>query len=107
MLAAYRHMCLSERIAIEPIFHRLHRLKAAMGATFVNLHRDFTSPLVNRHNLMEDRPKEDNLFLCLSFVLDDIPLWGGGRRNFILPLVQNWLLEDCLLSNPFLPSLAE
>jgi hypothetical protein len=32
---------------------------------------------------------------------NDIPLGGGGWRDFIPPFVWNWLLEGNLLSNPF------
>jgi hypothetical protein len=34
-----------------------------MGATFVNLLRDFTAPLVNRHCLVDDQPKEGRFFV--------------------------------------------
>ena len=91
---------LSEGTTIEPILHRFHRLRAAMGTTFVSLHRDCTAPLINHDCLMDDQPKEGRLFLCLSFVPYEIPPGGGGGGNFIPPLVLDWLLEDNLLSNP-------
>ena len=42
-------------------------------------------------------------FLCLSFVLDDIPPGGGGGGNFIQLLVHDWLLKGNLLNNPLPP----
>jgi hypothetical protein len=48
-----------------------------MRANFVNLCRDFYTPLVNRDNLVDDRQEKCNLFLCLNIVPYDIALRGG------------------------------
>ena len=74
-----------------------------MRATFVNLRRDFTPPFVNRDRLMDDRPKERRLFLCLSFMLDDVPLWGSGEGGFLPPFMWSLLLKGKLFSYPFSP----
>jgi hypothetical protein len=74
-----------------------------MGTTFVNLHRDFTTSLVNHDCLLDDRLEDFYFFWCLSFVPNDIPLGGGGRGNSTPPLVRDWLLEGILLSNPLPP----
>ena len=58
-----------------------------MRATFVNLHRDFTTPFVNCNRLMNDRPDEPRFFLCLGFMPNDVPLGKGGGRDFIHPFV--------------------
>jgi hypothetical protein len=86
-----------------PMLHLFHRLTVAMGTTMVNLHRDVTAPFVNHHCLMDDRPEECRLFLCISFVPDGNPLGGGGGGNFVPPLVHDWLLECYLLSDPLPP----
>ena len=77
--------------------------KPTMGATLVNLHQDFTAPIVNCHCLMDNWSEECRLFLCLSFVPNGIPPGGGGGGNFIPPLVQDWLLQAYLLSDPLPP----
>lgn len=74
-----------------------------MGTTLVNFHRDFTAPLIKHHCLMNDRPEECYVVLCLSFVPDGIPPRGGGWGNFVLPLVWDWLLEGYLLSDSLPP----
>jgi len=38
-------------------------------------------------------------------VLNDVPTWRGGRRNFILPFIRDGFLESLLSSNPFLTKL--
>ena len=73
---------------IEPLLHRFHRLRATMGATLNDLRWDYTVPLVNCHCLMDNRPKECCLFMCLSFVPDAIPPRGLGGGNFVPPLVR-------------------
>lgn len=78
-----------------------------MRATFVNLNGKFTTTFINRNCIINDRPEENRLFLCFIFVPDDVPIGGGGGRDFVMPFVWNWLLEGCLLSNPFPPSLVE
>ena len=81
---------------------------ATMRATFVHLNQDFTAALDNHHNLVDDRPKEGRLIMCLNFVLDDIPLrGGGGRGGFIEPLMHNGLLKGHLLNDPLPPSFAQ
>ena len=50
---------------------------------------------------MIDQPEEGNFFLCLKFVLDDIPLEGHEGGKFIPPFMKNRVLEDHLLSNQF------
>jgi hypothetical protein len=45
---------LSEGIDIKLVLHGFHQSRAATRTTFVNLHRDFTAPLVNRDYLMDD-----------------------------------------------------
>ena len=57
--------------------------------------------------LMDDQPKECRLFLCLSFMADAIPPRGGAGRNFIPPLVRDWLLEGNFFSNPFPPFIGQ
>jgi hypothetical protein len=64
------------------MLHQLHQLRVTVRATFVNLHQDFTTPLSNYHNLMDDQRKKGRLFLCLSFVPNDIPLRGKWRVGF-------------------------
>ena len=74
---------LSKWTSLKLVLHRFHRLRDTMGTTFVNLHQDFTTPLVDHDCLIDERPKEGRLFLCLSFVPDDIPSWGGrGELSF-------------------------
>lgn len=69
--------------------------------TSVDLHQDFPTPFNNGHNFMIDQPEEGNFFLCLKFVLDDIPLEGHEGGKFIPPFMKNRVLEDHLLSNQF------
>lgn len=95
---------LSEWTTEKPMFQRFHRMWAVVGATFVNLHRDYPAPLINCHNLMDDQPKKRSMFLCLSFVSNDIPFRESRKGIFILPLMWNQFLESVLLSNLF-PSL--
>jgi hypothetical protein len=92
---------LCDRTTEKPMCHRLHQMWTVMGATFVNLHRDLPASLIiNCHNLINDQPKL-SLFLCLSFVPNDIPFRESGRENLIPPLMWNQFLESLLLSNPF------
>ena len=57
-------------------------------------------PLIKLRNLMDDWPEKNNLSMCLSFVLGDIPPRGSGEGNFILPLMLD-LLKAHLLRDPF------
>ena len=60
-------------------------------------------PLIHCHCLMYDRLEKGSLFLCLSFLPDNVSLRGSGGRNFIPPFMWNQLLEGLFLSNPFPP----
>lgn len=42
-------------------------------------------------------------FYAFSFVAYGIPPEGGGGRNFIPPLVRDWLLKGSLLGDPLPP----
>jgi hypothetical protein len=98
---------LSEWTTIEPTFNRLHRMWATMRATFVNLLRDFTMPLVNRHCLVDDQPHECRRFCALAlfhmlFHLGEVE----GGISFHLLCGIDFLRATCFVIH-FLPSLAE
>ena len=94
-------------IVEKPMLHWFQQLRATMKATFVNLHWDFPTPLIYCHNLKYDWPKKGNLFLCLSFVPNDIPLRGSAWGISSCHLCKfNFLKTSCLIIQYF-PILAE
>ena len=75
-----------------------------MRATFVNICRDLSPPFVNHDRLMDDRPKVNCLFLCFSFMPNDVPLreCGGGGTSFLHLCRIDFLRAICLVIH-FLP----
>lgn len=58
------------------MFNRFHQLRAAVGATFVNLRQEFPTPLINLHNFINDQPEEDKI--CLVLYVDVQPSSAHG-----------------------------